>query len=1285
MKCFRVRERLRLGILAALLVCAGAWPCFAATETVLDTFSVVSYGNQDGTANWSTDWVEYGDDDSPDSGRISVDEDSDRLRIRGRNNENSSAGIRRGADLSQATLAVLSFDYERTSFNSWWDEVEVEVSADGGGNWTSLVSIDWWSSYTGSWSGDISGYATANTWIRFVRSGSLSSNERVYVDNVQIEYQVPDAPQLVAHYALEGNVDDSSGNGHDGSSQGMVAYQRARVCDGVQLDGSGYLQVPDNDDFDLSDELTVMAWIRADSLSVSGHDDLYSFLSKDTNSEFHVRSNGTLYWWWGNGSLSSAAGLIAPQTWYHFAAVYSRSAGTMWMYLNGVPVASRSFSSLLPVNDDPFFIGTDKSTGGGEMPLRRFIGAIDEVRVFNEALSAGEIVDLMNEADPCALPEPLAEWRFDECDYEGMAPLAEDAQGSYDAVAQGDVESEPAGVVGRAAMLDLSTDSFLTNSDVPMNGDWTVSTWFRMPFTHTEGSRYHVLGSMAGGGNDLLWVDSNRGYLWGGWAGSTSQDGSFRFSTLPDGWHHLTAVAENGQTNLYIDGVWRDRVSLQPSGNLHFVATSYDSVGGNQGFRADLDEFLVFDGALTETQISSIYQLQSAGRNLDGTVREEIVCGPAIDHFELIHDGSALTCAPEEVTVRACTDADCSNLYTDPVDIVLSPSGWVGGDSGTISGGSGVFLLRHTTPGVVSLSVTGNPTADHGPQCVDGAGGSSCDLVFHEAGFLFDVPALTSCGLEENILIAAVRADATAEHCVGDDSFAGTARNVAFWSDYQEPATGTLPVVVNGQAVAGADPGTPVSLNFDAQAESLLAVRYSDAGRVRLSARFVGSGEEAGLVMEGSDSFVAAPHHLRVVATTDGTTPLDNATSSGLPSWKAGEDFSIEVAGVCADGSVTLNFAAETTFNAIAANPAAGVFTGGPLAAGDYSGGTATGTAAYSEVGTVTLQAEAADYLGSGIDVIGSAVIGRFTPDHFDVSLNNPVFATACDGGFTYIGEAFGYAVAPVITVTAKNRQGGTTENYAGEWWKIDSTTLTGKTYSSATGTIDISGLPAADPVISVLGGGMGLLTFDAGGGLRFVRNAPTAPFDAEISLAIDVLDADGIAATANPVTFGEAAAGNGIPFDSGKAMRWGRLSLKNAYGSELLALPMALRAEYFDGSAFVRNPDDGCTSLALTQLTLNNGTTSVSGDQPVAVGTGSSSATLLSPMVAGDAGLSFSAPGDDGFIDVQLDLSLLPWLRYDWDGDGLHDNDPQGRATFGIYKSRPSLIYRRETYRGSP
>jgi MSHA biogenesis protein MshQ len=152
--------------------------------------------------------------------------------------------------------------------------------------------------------------------------------------------------------------------------------------------------------------------------------------------------------------------------------------------------------------------------------------------------------------------------------------------------------------------------------------------------------------------------------------------------------------------------------------------------------------------------------------------------------------------------------------------------------------------------------------------------------------------------------------------------------------------------------------GAAVPLDFDGQARSILVVNYADAGKLRLVATYAGTGDEAGLTMLGSSpEFVVSPHHLRVRATTDGTTLLNNENPIGNPHWLAGEDFQVEVAGVCSNGSVTPNFAASTTLSATTGNPAAGTFTGGPLAAADYINGVVSGTAAYSEVGTVTLQA----------------------------------------------------------------------------------------------------------------------------------------------------------------------------------------------------------------------------------------------------------------------------------------------------------------------------------------
>ncbi|WP_411157847.1 DUF6701 domain-containing protein, partial [Nocardia otitidiscaviarum] len=50
---------------------------------------------------------------------------------------------------------------------------------------------------------------------------------------------------------------------------------------------------------------------------------------------------------------------------------------------------------------------------------------------------------------------------------------------------------------------------------------------------------------------------------------------------------------------------------------------------------------------------------------------------------------------------------------------------------------------------------------------------------------------------------------------------------------------------------------------------------------------------------------------------------------------------------------------------------------------------------------------------------------------------------------------------------------------------------------------------------------------------------------------------------------------------------------------------------------------------------------------------------------------------GTDGSVDVTV--STATWLRFDWDGDTVHDNHPSGRASFGIYKGNPRLIYLNE------
>lgn len=338
------------------------------------------------------------------------------------------------------------------------------------------------------------------------------------------------------------------------------------------------------------------------------------------------------------------------------------------------------------------------------------------------------------------------------------------------------------------------------------------------------------------------------------------------------------------------------------------------------------------------------------------------------------------------------------------------------------------------------------------------------------------------------------------------------------------------------------------------------------------------------------------------------------------------------------------------------------------------------------------------DYLGAG-DVTGpvSERIGRFIPARFAVMLNSPLLATACTaGGFTYQGQPFGYVTPPVITATAVSVSGGTTSNYRGAFFKLTNATPAGRTYSSPAAGLDTTGLPstAVDPVIANPAGGVATLTFGSGAGLRFAKGTPQAPFAAAIALSIDVQDADGVAAVGlgplgNPVTFGS---GGGIPFNFGQEIRYGRVRIGTAVGSDLVDLAVPMRAEYFAGSSsgFVTNGADVCTTdvtLAFPAYSgsLDPGETCVrDSGTPGASGLGCPAPAPLpyrEPPVGGDFRLQLAAPGAGNKGSVEIVGNVPAWLRFDWDTAAAGDENPAGQATFGLHSGDRRVIYTREIY----
>ena len=94
--------------------------------------------------------------------------------------------IAREVNLSNTAGSTLTFSYNNTLTGA--DRIEVRVSSDGGANYTTLTNGTFSGSLrtgSGSASFDISAYASSNTRIQFIVTGT-GGNDRFYVDNVQI-------------------------------------------------------------------------------------------------------------------------------------------------------------------------------------------------------------------------------------------------------------------------------------------------------------------------------------------------------------------------------------------------------------------------------------------------------------------------------------------------------------------------------------------------------------------------------------------------------------------------------------------------------------------------------------------------------------------------------------------------------------------------------------------------------------------------------------------------------------------------------------------------------------------------------------------------------------------------------------------------------------------------------------------------------------------------------------------------------------------------------------------
>lgn len=200
---------------------------------------------------------------------------------------------------------------------------------------------------------------------------------------------------------------DSSGHGNTGRLQNMdekSAWTSGQIGGGLAFDGiDDYVEVGDSDSISLTGDMTITAWIRPTDFV--GYN---SILAKSTGNMpnpydlYTMPETGTVKFFVGDGdnyeSIESKVGLVAG-VWQHVVAVRSGSTGRI--YIDGVQVISGSLS-VPPIDGD----GTLR-IGSRDDGLTRMNGELDDVRIYNRALSIAEIEATAEQGSHIVFTDPV--------------------------------------------------------------------------------------------------------------------------------------------------------------------------------------------------------------------------------------------------------------------------------------------------------------------------------------------------------------------------------------------------------------------------------------------------------------------------------------------------------------------------------------------------------------------------------------------------------------------------------------------------------------------------------------------------------------------------------------------------------------------------------------------------------------------------------------------------------------------------------------------------------------
>jgi hypothetical protein len=488
---------------------------------------------------------------------------------------------------------------------------------------------------------------------------------------------------LVAYYPFNGNANDESGNNNTGTVTGAVltsdrsgAPNSAYFFNGT----SAYIRVPNNQSFDVTPAgFTVASWFKADP-SQPDPTGIYDLIDKShgSNGSYDDHAGWAVQFFNGGGThfavgtgtsfpwqTADSTGPILDNTWHHISGTFQGS--TIKIYIDGVLKSTVTLSpGETPLsNTRDLFIGRHYALG------RYFRGTIDEVRIYNRALSDSEIALLgsVESGGVCTQPPAgmIGWWNGDL--------TANDSVGGHNGTLAGGATFAQ-GKVGPAFSFGSAGDMVTIPHNTSLNLESLPASSFEGWFKSNGGSDF---------GDALIIGKHTCGYP-NGWFFTTTQGcslgniaiGGYGVGNLnlDDGQFHHFACVKNGTLyREFVDGVLIGESTGPSAGTPTNEPVTIGSIisGGSicgpsthQLFGV-ADELALYDRALTEDEVRAIYLTGAAGKCKVITVAVDIKPGSFPNSINPLNKGV--------IPVAILSNASFDAAKVDPATVRFGVTG----------------------------------------------------------------------------------------------------------------------------------------------------------------------------------------------------------------------------------------------------------------------------------------------------------------------------------------------------------------------------------------------------------------------------------------------------------------------------------------------------------------------------------------------------------------------------------------------------------------------------------